>query len=295
MGILGAVLALSGPVPAMAAGPAMIIDTAGVLRTSEVRTHAEALPMPVRIYTARQPATRAEFGTWVSARRTSSDMLVIGFNPSLDYMYYSAGPASGLTRLDMSTATNRFTSTGRTTNDLTRAFNSMLISLRGAATPSSSPTTGIPTPTTTYNAPDTDVDTDVSTGRRRGGGIGKIIIFGVIALIVLAVGGVAKLASGGRKPPSGPPMGPPMGGPQPPMPGQQPGAPYPPAPQPGAPYPPQPQPQPQPGGGGWPPQPPAQPPGQGYPPAPPAGPGYQPPPAPRPECRGGAVDSPLMS
>ncbi|MFI0356999.1 hypothetical protein [Actinomadura sp. 9N407] len=290
------VFAMVGPAPAMAQGPALVIDMAGVLRTSEVRPHAAALPGPVRIYTARQPSTQTAFGTWVTSKRTSSDMVVFGYNPTLDYLYYSAGPASGVTRSDMTTATGEFNRTARSTSDLTLSFTAMLRSLRATAT-TSSPTSPEPGPSSTYTGvPDTDIDTDVTTGgRRRGGGIGKLIIFGVIALIVLAVGGVAKLAKGGSKP--APPYGPgmqPMGGPQPPMPGAsyppQPGQAYPPQqggypPQQGAPYPPQPgaqqPPPPQQGGQGWPPQQPAQPVGQGYPPAPPAAPGgYGPPPAP---------------
>ncbi|XVQ13007.1 hypothetical protein ACQP1W_10755 [Spirillospora sp. CA-255316] len=274
--------AVPGTMPASAAtGPAMVLDLANVLRETEIRPIADSIPGRVKVYTTRTPATRTAMEQWIKDRRLSTDSVVVGYHPTLDYLYITASASSGYTNSDLSAATSAFGRSARTTRDPTRAFNALLLSLRGAApaTTPTDPTT--PTPSfsaPTYDPPDIDTDPDVSTGgRRRGGGIGKVIIFGVIALVVLGIGGIVKLATGSKKPPMPPgpggPGGPPMGAPMPgaPMPQPGPGAPYPPQPGPGAPPPPPP-------GQGYPP---AQPAGQGYPPAPPAAPGgYQPPPAP---------------
>ncbi|WP_395106683.1 hypothetical protein [Actinomadura sp. SCN-SB] len=285
--LLAAVFTMLGAMaapPATAAAPAEVVDSAGVLRTSVVRSVANALPGPVRILTARRPATQVAFGSWVTSRRTRPDMLVIGYNPSIDYLYYNAGPTSGYTRSSLSLAASEFQRTGRRTGDLTTSLNAMLLSLQRSA-PSPSATTAAPTPSSSYTPPATGTDTDSGTGFRRGRGIGRLVLFGGIAVVLLIVGAIAKAVSGGSKRsgmPPGPGM-PPMGPPYPPMPGQpmpgQPpapvGAPYP--PQPGVPYPPQPQPQ-------YPPQPAYPPAPQGappppapYPPPPPSGHGYPPP------------------
>ncbi|MFC5746837.1 hypothetical protein [Actinomadura rugatobispora] len=281
-GVMTIGFAVPGTMPASAAtGPAMVLDLANVLREAEIRPIADSIPGRVKVYTTRVPSTRTAMEQWIKDRRTSTDTVVVGYHPTLDYLYITASASSGFTNSDLSAATSAFGRSARTTRDPTRAYVALLQSLRGNA-PAGTPTTDpAPTPSfsaPTYNPPDIDTDPDVSTGRRRGGGIGKFIIFGVIALVVLAVAGIAKLAtSGNKKPPMPPgPGGPPMGAPMPgaPMPGA-----VPPPPGPGAPYPPQP-------GHGAPPPPPGQgyppaPPGGGYPPPPPAGPGYQqPPPAP---------------
>ncbi|MEU6035803.1 hypothetical protein ABZ801_10370 [Actinomadura sp. NPDC047616] len=276
---MAALAVTGGPVAAAAAGPVVIRDDAGVLRTASVRLAAEPLPMPVRIATARTPSTKAAFGSWVTSQRTSSDILVIGYNPSLDYLYYTAGPASGLTQTDMNLATQEFSRTARSTRDVTLSINALLRQLRSSA-PSSSPTPpssqAVPT-APSVTTPTYDTDTTYTGSRRRGKGIGKLIVFGIGAVVVLGVGAVGALVKGKGKPAPAPvaqgpvppvPAAAPMPGVPPmPGPGMQPAAPYPPQP---AAYPP---------GGGVPPAPPqayppVPPPAYGYPPAPPQQPGH---------------------
>jgi len=98
LGVMTIGFAVPGTMPASAAtGPAMVLDLANVLRETEIRPIADSLPGRVKVYTTRTPATRTAMEQWIKDRRLTTDSVVVGYHPTLDYLYITASASSGYT------------------------------------------------------------------------------------------------------------------------------------------------------------------------------------------------------